>query len=143
MPGEPSCFAEKFEKDDPVCTKECFISKRCREVMEMRKRNAPPPPMDEPFVPEPVPDLQEEKPFEYLMSYLAAKFERSDSVNEMARGTWFKKEGKTVVQIVVSKKTGRISIKGETFERILDSEDVLKSIDDAEEVMDHLLQDIE
>jgi len=128
---EGSCWG-RWDISEPACS-ECAIGKRCEERTKKRTSQEE---IKENAVEEPSSGgVAEVSPMEFIIGTLGGKYEYTTKENDTAKADYFKKDGKTVIEILTSKKTGKIRIRSSRGVKCLSP---IKSIDDAQSALREL-----
>lgn len=125
------CWGE-WDLTESACSV-CSIKKRCEEKT---KKGIPQEESKENAVGETSSEgVEEVSPMEFIIGTLGGKYEYTTKENDVAKADYFKKDGKTIIEILTSKKTGKIRIRSSRGVKCLSP---IRSIDDAQAVLKEL-----
>lgn len=130
-----SCFG-LWDISDPACNK-CLICKEC-EIKIKRKSSTHEEILTESVVLKEDEDLPEISPLEYLIDSLKGRFDYNTKSNEKAIAHYFTKDELPILNIIVSKESGKIKLESSVFTtKIIDG---FNSIEEVEGIIKEVVK---
>jgi hypothetical protein len=131
---EPGACWGTWSVSDIACSK-CVINKRCEEYTKS-KNSGESEGKGEEFVAESSEDaVPEISPMEFLIQTLCDKYEYTTKENSTARGDYFKRNGKIAIEIITSKRNGKVKINSTKGVKLVDK---INSVAEAESILKEL-----